>query len=185
MIAFLTENYLKSDNCLDEIEHAKNKGIKILMIYLEDIKIPGWFEMRHNRTQAVLKSHYNSEESFYKRIYSAKMLDTSKQLNNIKKDMASLIKSAENGNAEAQYRLGKYYIKKEDEKEAIKWYTMAACNENAYAQYMLGIIYKLKRNDKESIKWLIKSAENGNAEAQNELGGWVIPIKAAENRYYS
>ena len=24
-IAFLTENYLKSDNCMDEIEYAKNK----------------------------------------------------------------------------------------------------------------------------------------------------------------
>lgn len=172
MIAFITANYLKSDNCLDEIEHAKNKSIKILMIYLEDIKVPGWFEMRHNRTQAVLKSHYNSEESFYKRIYSAKMLYDSKQLNEI-------IKSSENDNINSQEEVEAIFHHNNSKfkiyySESFKRYAMAAEADDAEAQYTLGKMYYLgqgvKENIEEAFYWFIKSAENGNADAQNWLG---------------
>lgn len=177
LIAFLTENYFESENCLDEIEHAKNRGIKVLIIYLEDIKVPGWFEMRHNRTQAVLRSHYDSEERFFERVYSAKILNDSKLDSDIIR-MNNLIKSAENGDAESQYNLGltysyRYGVEKNTE-ETLKWFTKSAQNGNAKAQLMLGKMYYLgqevEENNEEALKWLVKSAENGNAEAQNWLG---------------
>lgn len=169
MIAFLTENYLKSDNCLDEIEHAKNKRIKILMIYLEDIKITGWLEMRHNRTQAVLKNHYDSEESFYNLVYSARMLDICKnkisaksidnQINiNFLTDVDGLYDvydicdnitvSAKNGNNNSQLKLGKIYylfsiLEDTDKynKKYIELFTESSINGNAEAQYWLGQCY--------------------------------------------
>lgn len=74
VVAFLTQNYLISENCMDEIEHAKNKKIPTLIIYLDDIDIPDWFAMRHGRTQAIFCSHYETEEKLFSRIYEATIL---------------------------------------------------------------------------------------------------------------
>lgn len=79
VIAFITNHYLKSEHCLDEIEHAKNKSIRTLVIYLEDVNPPEWFEMRHNRTQAIIFSQYCREEDFYKRLQEAHILDKCKK----------------------------------------------------------------------------------------------------------
>lgn len=74
-IAFLTENYLKSDNCMDEIEYAKNKKIPIIMIYLEDLQIPEWFSMRHGRTQSIRYNEYNTQNKFFERMYESSILE--------------------------------------------------------------------------------------------------------------
>ena len=74
-IAFLTENYLKSENCMDEIEYVKGKGIPTLIIYLRDLILPDWFEMRHNRHQAIFCSQYGVEDRLLKRIHEASILE--------------------------------------------------------------------------------------------------------------
>ena len=73
-MAFITDNYLQSDNCMDEIEHAKNKKIPILIIYLEDLQIPDWFLMRYGRTQAIYYKEYNTQNEFFERIYASSIL---------------------------------------------------------------------------------------------------------------
>lgn len=74
VVAFLTQNYLNSENCMDEIEHAKNKKTPTLIIYLDDIDVPDWFAMRHGRTQAIFCSHYETEEKLFSLIYEATIL---------------------------------------------------------------------------------------------------------------
>ena len=74
-MAFITDNYLQSDNCMDEIEHAKNKKIPILIIYLEDLQIPDWFLMRHGRTQCIYYKEYTTHNEFFGRIYESSILE--------------------------------------------------------------------------------------------------------------
>ena len=61
-------------------------------------------------------------------------------------DLESIRKSAEQGNAEAQYVLGFHYVcgiggVEKDYKEAIKWFAKSAEQGNAMGQYWLGLSY--------------------------------------------
>ncbi len=48
-------------------------------------------------------------------------------------ELNELLKDSENGNSEAQYKLGKYYYNSKDYDNAIKYFKMAIENENASA----------------------------------------------------
>ncbi len=96
-----------------------------------------------------------------------------------KKGAELLKKSAEQGFAEAQYRLGLCYdtgegVVYKNSFEAVKWYKKSAEQGNAKAQCILGVLYfegtVLKKDPKKGVELLKKSAEQGNAEAQFYLG---------------
>jgi TPR repeat protein/curved DNA-binding protein CbpA len=100
------------------------------------------------------------------------------KLKDYKEAVKWLTKSAEQGYAYAQNRLGNMYTQGEgvlqDYKQAIKWYTRAAEQGYAYAQNNLGFRYLkgegVPQNYKEAVKWYARAAEQGNAIAQNSLG---------------
>ena len=81
---------------------------------------------------------------------------------------------AEQGHAEAQYRLGRLYAKGEDVPqscaEAARWYQMAAEQGRVSAQLRLGVMYDEGRgvlqNHSEAAYWLRLAAEQGDANAQ-------------------
>ena len=85
---------------------------------------------------------------------------------------------AEQGNAEAQWRLGFMYEQgkgvPQDYSEAAKWYRLAAEQGNAPAQLGLGTLYYngrgVPQDDAEAVKWYRLAAEQGDAEAHNNLG---------------
>jgi len=85
---------------------------------------------------------------------------------------------AEQGNATAQFALGKMYVHGEgvpqDDAEALKWYRLAAEQGYADAQSNLGAMYALGRgvseDDAEALKWYRLAAEQGDAAAQYVLG---------------
>jgi len=95
-----------------------------------------------------------------------------------KAELQTLIESAENGDAEAQFNLGKKYDTAEgvpeDDKEAVKWYLKAAEQGYADAQSNLGLMYYegkgVPEDYKEAVKWWRKAGDQGNAMAQNNLG---------------
>jgi TPR repeat protein len=62
----------------------------------------------------------------------------------------------------------------QDEKEAVKWYRLAAEQGNAAAQYNLSLMYAngqgVPQDDKEAVKWTRMAAEQGYAAAQLSLG---------------
>jgi len=75
-------------------------------------------------------------------------------------------KAAEQGYANAQYRLGRMYdgaAGLTDDSEAVKWYRMAADQGYAIAQVNLGRMYHvgagLKRDRSEAMKWYLKAAD--------------------------
>jgi len=60
------------------------------------------------------------------------------------------------------------------DKEAARWWRMAASQGNVDAQCQLGFVFKngegVAQNDVEAARWLRKAAEQGNARAQCGLG---------------
>ena len=86
-------------------------------------------------------------------------------------------KSAEQGDADAQDKLGLMYYNGQgvpkDYKEAVKWYTKAAEQGDDSARTTLGLcttMEKVFRGRKEAVKWYRKAAEQENAIAQYNLG---------------
>ena len=87
-------------------------------------------------------------------------------------------KAAEQGDADAQYKLGKRYEDgngvESNEVAAVKWYRKAAEQGDATAQYELGRRYAtgkgVETNKAEAAKWTRKAAEQGHVDAQYFTG---------------
>ena len=94
----------------------------------------------------------------------------------------SLVAAAEQGDVDAQFRLGERKMYAEgrevwqDDEEAVKWFRLAAKQENADAQYNLGWMYfkgrGVRQDDEEAVKWYRLAAEQGHASGQFSLG-WM------------
>ena len=87
-------------------------------------------------------------------------------------------KDGESGDAVAQYNLGRFYFYgngvPKDEREAAKWFHMAASQGVARAQYKLGVMYLwaqgVPQDKAEAMKWYRLAADQGHAKAQAGLG---------------
>ena len=107
--------------------------------------------------------------------------------------------SANQGLADAQYKLGAMYAKgrgvKKSFKYAVEWYTLAAVQGHAKAQHNLGLMYAAgkgaKKSFKRAAKWTQKAAAQGNKEAKTSLKSLFRDIEASmaqynlANEYYS
>ena len=88
-----------------------------------------------------------------------------------------LVVIANQGDAEAQFKLGnRYRYGKKAKKnfvKAIEWYTKAAEQGHSHAQNNLGVCYKrgkgVKKDPVKAVEWYRKSAEQGHKKAQNAL----------------
>lgn len=70
-LAFVSVNYLASENCKDELNYARDLDKHRLLVYLEEVTLPGGMAMRMNRIQSVFKYKYADEKIFYDVLYSA------------------------------------------------------------------------------------------------------------------
>ena len=82
----------------------------------------------------------------------------------IQRDFAGLKTRAEEGNLEAQYRLGVLL-------SSSKWLEAAANKGHVKAQLYLGILLIMEGQAQYAFKWLQKAAEQGHPDAQNGLAG--------------
>ncbi len=88
------------------------------------------------------------------------------------------LKAAEQGNADAQLRLGHCYYEGEgveqSYEEAVKWYLKAAEQDNFYAPYVLGKRYYegegVEQSYEEAVKWYRRAAAQGHVSAMVNLG---------------
>jgi len=89
---------------------------------------------------------------------------------------------AEQGNSEAQFKLGLMYSKGEgvpqDYAEEVRWYRKAAKQGNASAQLNLGAMYAMgdhvPQDYAEGVRWYRIAAEQGLPEAQFNLGNMYV-----------
>ena len=75
MIAMISDNYLKSDNCQDEIFLARENKTKIVIAYLESIQLPPDMKLRYGRFQAVRLADYDNTDSFVQQLSSAECME--------------------------------------------------------------------------------------------------------------
>jgi TM2 domain-containing membrane protein YozV len=71
-IAFITENYLASNNCKDELNYVRDLEKERLIVYLENVTLPSGMAMRINRLQSIHKPAYSNENDFYEKLFLAK-----------------------------------------------------------------------------------------------------------------
>ena len=104
--------------------------------------------------------------------------DSPFQIEDVPPTSEHIRKAAEQGDAEAQYRLGVCYHwgsgVPQDKGEAAKWYRKSADQGFASAQHNLGFLYAggdgVPRDKEEAVKWFRKAAEQEDALAQFRLG---------------
>lgn len=93
-------------------------------------------------------------------------------------NFAHLIKDAQGGDPEAQFRVGWAYHTGTDTTvdyvQAAVWYRRAADHGNRAAQTNLGTLYErglgVPHDDAEAFKWNLRAAAEGFAPAQNNVG---------------
>lgn len=78
-VAFISENYINSDNCKDELNYARDTVENRLLIYLEEVNLPKGMEMRLGRIQAIHKHNIHNEKAFYNKLYSSKNMNLFKE----------------------------------------------------------------------------------------------------------
>jgi hypothetical protein len=66
-LAFLSEHYLQSDNCKDELNFARDLEKKQVLVYLEDVELPRGMALRFGRFQ----NFRADRPGFYGRLYEA------------------------------------------------------------------------------------------------------------------
>jgi hypothetical protein len=74
MLAFLSKNYVNSDNCKDELNYARDLQKERILIYLEPTVLPRGMAMRLNRIQAIHRYQYTDLNHFYDKLLEAPML---------------------------------------------------------------------------------------------------------------
>ncbi len=80
--------------------------------------------------------------------------------------------------SDEKFKLGRQYLNgegvKQDDKQAVHWWRLAAEEGNADAQCSLGMAYwegqGVKQDDEQAVHWFRLAAEQGDAGAQNNLG---------------
>lgn len=90
---------------------------------------------------------------------------------------------AKQGDAQAQYHLGKLFAKgqgvPENDAKALEWFRKSATQGYADAQLILGVMYLtgaegLSKNSGLAVEWFYKAAQQGSARAQFLLGNMFL-----------
>ena len=71
ILAFLSENYLNSENCKDELNYARDLGKGRVLVYLEPVELPAGMAMRLNRIQALHRYKYDKMDDFFAELTKA------------------------------------------------------------------------------------------------------------------
>lgn len=82
---------------------------------------------------------------------------------------------AEQGVAQAQWRLGMIYLtEQKNDAEAVKWFRKAADQDDDQGQWFLGNMYfsgwGVRKDEVEAASWYRKAADKGHIDAQRTLG---------------
>lgn len=70
-MTFMSQAYLDSSNCKDELNFARDLNKKRLLVYIDDVTLPSEMRMRLSRVQDIYYYSYEKEEDFYKKLFQA------------------------------------------------------------------------------------------------------------------
>ena len=75
-IALMSNNYMSSDNCKDELNFARDLNLPRLLIYMEETELTSGMRMRLNRLQAIHKYTYEDMNTFYEKVNETEGIET-------------------------------------------------------------------------------------------------------------
>ena len=78
LIAFISPDYINSQNCRDEISYARDLNKERLLVYLKETRLPAGMAMRLMRLQAIHKYKYAASSDFADKLFSAKGIEAAK-----------------------------------------------------------------------------------------------------------
>lgn len=67
VVALISENYLESEFCKNELRFARSHKKRVLLIYIEDVCLPPGLELRVNQFQAIYWGRYTGSAEFMKK----------------------------------------------------------------------------------------------------------------------
>ena len=70
VLAFISTNYIESENCKDELKFARDENIERILIYLENTELPPGMKMRLGRQQAMHYFRYTDKNDFYDKLFN-------------------------------------------------------------------------------------------------------------------
>ena len=129
-LALISEEYLESTNCRDELYYARTKERNRVLIYLTDVKLPAGMELRLGRLQSVFKYKYDLENDFYSKLYSSAGIENCRSATPINQDTVSgssfpviILNGAENKQIITIEKDGNYLIGRSYRCQIIIWNT--------------------------------------------------------------
>lgn len=82
LIAFFSENFFGSQNCNDELHFARELGIPIMPVYLEEVELDAGTEMRFGRLQSLFWCSFKRGEAFISKVDEASGIGKCRDTNN-------------------------------------------------------------------------------------------------------
>jgi TPR repeat protein len=191
LIAILQENPEDTYEAIEKLLNADNRNFvyALLQDYVMRffLKLEGVFDT--NNSKLILEYLFENEILIYMQELLIPLPEEKIHINMLpglwntgvaSRDALIIRKlniEANNGDDEAQFRLGNYFrnipVKLRDLKESYEWYRASACNGNARAQFELGRCYEEKRgvahNLERAAYYYGLAAEQQYEAAQNRL----------------
>lgn len=197
MLFMLSPNSMDSEWALDELNFAKIKGKRIVLLYIVPCQMTDKFCFKYSKYDAIEWHNplqHNKLINNLRTWFNVKQPPTPQGPTDaaeqyvlgcdyyIQQDYDQAVywftKAAEQGYPAAQFDLAICYANgtgvEKDERQAVYWYTKAAEQEHTTAQFNLGVCYAngigIKQDFDQAVYWYRKAAEQGDATAQNNLG---------------
>lgn len=179
ILAFVTENFLGSENCMDEIHFAKENQKGPMLLYLDRLELPKKLQYRYGRLQALIEPQFDSTDDFLDALSQTKIIADCKDQESSPKSPQAKAESADIDYQLSEEELFRYFIggtryAKTDPVRAVKYYQVAAAGGYAPAQNNLGGHYMrgegVAQDHAEAATWFRRAAEQGHALAQHNLG---------------
>ena len=191
VVAFVTNNFLQSENCKDEISYAKDEQKGPFIVFLDNLELTGMMKYRYGRLQALNLSQFDSVDT---------LLDTLSSTQTLRSCRGTAVCPAMQSttsyqtqrtpvvNPEMAYSKSQEYYNNKNYTEAFEWARKAAEQGHAHAQWRVGACYfygeGTAKNQVEGAKWSRKSAEQGDATAQLFLAYCYDGGDGVEKNYY-
>ena len=144
-IGFISANALDSNYCKCELHTAFNERKKMLIVYLENIKLEGGLKMQLSSRQAIHWYRYESENAFFKKLLTAPGLNDCRESENKVKTINASTAAQANSNT------------------AVELHPAAAEQNNS-----VEIAAKHNSNEAQAAEQLESCCGNTSDEAQNE-----------------
>ena len=147
VVAFVTENFLQSENCMDEIHYAKEKQKGPLILYLDNLELPERMKYRYGRIQALALPRFENMHAFMDALCRSRTLSPCcgaaapaiPKQTPAKPVVAPAVPSQQE--LEQWTQEGTSHYNKGEYAEAVRWYRKAAEQGHARAQCNLGYCY--------------------------------------------